>query len=134
MTNIHSIAPLGAMVKHNSKMLELGIKLAGLTATTEALKKLFDEKKQEAIVREIALAIEYEAKRLCPVDTGRLRASITTEKIDTATYGVGTNVEYARAVELGSEDPNFNRAPQPYLRPALHKNEKVIRQMFKKII
>jgi len=47
---------------------------------------------------------------------------------------VGSNVEYARAVEMGSEDPEFNRAPQPYLRPALHKNEKAIRQMFKKII
>ena len=98
-------------------MLELGIKLAGLTATTEALKKLFDEKKQEAIVREIALAIEYEAKRLCPVDTGRLRASITTEKIDTATYGVGTNVEYAPYVEFGTR----KMAAQPYLRPAVER-------------
>jgi hypothetical protein len=42
---------------------------------------------------------------------------------------VGTNVEYARAVELGIEQP-----PQPYLRPALHQNEKKILALFKKII
>jgi len=43
---------------------------------------------------------------------------------------VGTNVEYARAVELGTE----KQSPQPYLRPALHKNEKKIIGLFKKII
>jgi Bacteriophage HK97-gp10, putative tail-component len=48
------------------------------------------------------LDIEAEAKRRCPVDTGRLRASITPD-IRSPTEGfVGTNVEYAAAVEYGS--------------------------------
>jgi len=61
--------------------------------------------------------------------TGRLRSSITHEIEGTIGY-VGTNVEYAKAVELGTE----KQSPQPYLRPALHKNEKEILKLFKKII
>jgi len=90
-------------------------------------------KANKQIINKACLMVERDAKILCPVDTGRLRSSITHE-IEGTAGRVGSNVEYARAVEMGSEDSNFNRAPQPYLRPALHKNEKAIRQMFKKII
>lgn len=65
-----------------------------------------------------AIKVDRAAKQLCPVDTGRLRASITWQ-IERDARGllamIGTNVEYARFVELGTV-----RAPaQPYLRPAL---------------
>jgi len=90
-------------------------------------------KENKKIILKACLMVERDAKKLCPVDTGRLRSSITHE-IEGTTGKVGSNVEYAKAVEIGSEDPEFKRAPQPYLRPALHKNEKAIRQMFKKII
>lgn len=63
----------------------------------------------------IGLKAEGNAKAICPVDTGRLRNSITNA-IDTevnATY-VGTNVEYGPYVELGTS----RRNPHPYLRPA----------------
>ncbi len=65
-----------------------------------------------------AVQVEGAAKRLCPVDTGRLRSSISHEL---AVDGrglvafIGTNVEYAIYVELGTR---FQPA-QPYLRPAL---------------
>lgn len=65
-----------------------------------------------------ANAVERSAKRLCPVDTGRLRASIT-HRIARDAQGllalVGSNVHYAIFVELGTR---YQRA-QPYLRPAL---------------
>lgn len=35
------------------------------------------------------------AKMLCPVDTGRLRNSITHQQYDENTEIIGTNVEYA---------------------------------------
>ena len=63
----------------------------------------------------IGLKAEGNAKAICPVDTGRLRNSITNA-IDTeanAVY-VGTNVEYGPHVELGTS----RRNPHPYLRPA----------------
>jgi HK97 gp10 family phage protein len=66
----------------------------------------------------ISVRVERGAKRLCPVDTGRLRASIT-HSLERDSQGlvakVGTNVDYAGYVELGT-----SRAPaQPFLRPAL---------------
>ena len=44
---------------------------------------------------------ESYAKKLCPVDTGRLRNSITHQQMDEHTEMIGTNVEYAPYVELG---------------------------------
>ena len=105
-----------------SRVLWYGVKL---------VQKINAENKK--IMSKACLMVVRDAKKLCPVDTGRLRASITHE-IEGTTGRVGSNVEYARAVELGSEDPAYNRRPQPYLRPALHKNEKKILKLFKNII
>lgn len=44
---------------------------------------------------------ETYAKAECPVDTGRLKGSITHRAQDDTTMLVGTNVEYAPFVELG---------------------------------
>lgn len=63
------------------------------------------EKVKEALLRK-GLKIEAEAKRLAPVDTGRLRSSITTELDETGSgikVRVGTNVEYAPYIEFGTE-------------------------------
>ena len=57
---------------------------------------------------------ESYAKKLCPVDTGRLRASITHAQYDDDTEIIGSNVEYAPYVELGTH----KQRAQPYLRPA----------------
>ena len=57
---------------------------------------------------------ETYAKQLCPVDTGRLRNSISHAQQDENTEVIGTNVEYAPFVELGTR----NMAARPYLRPA----------------
>lgn len=54
------------------------------------------------------------AKLLCPVDTGNLRNSITHRQEGNDTEVIGTNVEYAPYVELGTR----NMKAQPYLRPA----------------
>lgn len=46
---------------------------------------------------------ETNAKKLTPVDTGRLRNSIANEvSIDEKAVYIGTNVEYATYVELGA--------------------------------
>lgn len=55
-----------------------------------------------AALEEIGLAAERFAKRACPVDTGRLRNSITHAlNMDEESVYIGTNVEYAPYVELG---------------------------------
>lgn len=57
---------------------------------------------------------ESYAKALCPVDTGRLRNSITHQQYSEDTEVIGTNVEYAPYVELGTH----KMAARPFLRPA----------------
>lgn len=62
--------------------------------------------------------VERRAKMLCPVDTGRLRSSVThaTFREDgMLTEHIGTDVEYAPYVELGTS----KMPAQPFLRPAL---------------
>lgn len=80
----------------------------------EALEALAD--KVPEILEVIGLQAEGYAKLAAPVDTGRLRNSIThdTEEAEQAAY-IGTNVEYAAYVELGTSK---TRA-QPFLRPAV---------------
>lgn len=68
----------------------------------------------DKIVGRRALALQSKAQMMCPVDTGRLRQSITAERKDIAHWRVGTNVEYAKWVEYGTA----NQRPQPFLRPA----------------
>jgi len=57
---------------------------------------------------------ESYAKKLCPVKTGRLRNSIAHAQVDERTEVIGSNVEYAPYVELGTH----KRKPKPFLRPA----------------
>lgn len=72
-----------------------------------------------------AIAVESEAKKLAPVDTGRLRASITNSSDETGAV-IGTNLEYAPFVELGTS----KQAPQPFLVPALMNAKPILRQIY----
>jgi HK97 gp10 family phage protein len=67
----------------------------------------------------LGLKVQNGARERCPVDTGRLRASIVSSGLEHDAKGafvrVGTNVFYAGFVEFGTR----YMAPQPYLRPAL---------------
>ncbi len=71
------------------------------------------------------LLVERTAKILSPVDTGALRRSITHEFLSKREAIVGSNLEYAPHVELGT----VKMAAQPFLRPALHANLKKIRKL-----
>lgn len=91
----------------------------------------------EGALRDGALETQGEAQRLAPVDTGRLRASITTRDSGPLTWEVYTNVDYAGYVESGTGiyAPGGRRTPwvyegahgfvttrgnpaQPFMRPA----------------
>lgn len=65
-------------------------------------------------LEKVGLVAEGYAKRLCPVDTGRLRNSITHAMEGSEAVVIGTNVEYGPYVELGTS----RQKAQPYLRPA----------------
>lgn len=61
---------------------------------------LFNKAKHNGLTA-IGMAAEGHAKKITPVDTGRLRNSISHATDGDAAY-IGTNVEYAPYVELGA--------------------------------
>lgn len=111
---------------------------------------MFLDAKDDAIKRameEIGIVAEGYAKGLCPVDTSRLRGSITyatstkhsdgekpAEPADYEMRGaaedgmvaIGTNVEYALYVERGTH----KQSAKPYLAPAIKNHA----SQYKKII
>lgn len=108
-------------------------------------------------LEECGLAAEGYAKRLCAVDTGLLRNSITHaldgQSTEISTYQdnpreqsgsysgstpkepngrravyIGTNVEYAPYVELGTS----RTAEQPFLKPAVENNKSAYQSIMKR--
>lgn len=73
------------------------------------------EQAKAKIIEEWGLLAEGYAKINCPVDTGRLRNSISHGKEDDSTMVVGTNVEYAPYVELGTS----RMGARPFLAPSI---------------
>ncbi|MEG2229946.1 MAG: hypothetical protein RRY22_04140 [Bacilli bacterium] len=82
--------------------------------------------KKKIVLEMIGLTAEKYAKEICPVGTpestgipgyigGRLRNSITHKQIDEDTEAIGSAVEYAPFVELGT----VKMKSQPYLKPAV---------------
>jgi hypothetical protein len=65
----------------------------------------------------VAVQVESQAKQNCPVDTGRLRGSITWEFFvdDTVGVRIGTNVSYGYFVHEGTS----RMAGRPFLADAL---------------
>lgn len=77
-------------------------------------------------LEEMGLAAEGYAKKKCPVDTGRLRNSITHVVADgEKSVYIGTNVEYGPYVELGTS----RQRAQPFLRPAATDHTRTYRKI-----
>lgn len=67
----------------------------------------------------VGIEAESDAARLCPVDTGRLRNSVThTIDEEEPCAIIGTNVEYAEYVHNGTR----HQAAQPFLTDAVSQN------------
>ncbi len=104
----------------------------------------------------VGMRAERYAKERCPVDTGRLRNSITYATAKTQSKGnedkdgakasaedmaqhgsaepdsvyIGTNVEYAERIELGGS----KQAPKGFLRPAAFEHGEEYRELVKKAL
>lgn len=86
-----------------------------------------------AALEEVGLAAEGFAKKKLTenhsVDTGRLRNSVTHAiDMDEEAVYIGTNVEYAPYVELGTS----RSKEKPYLRPAAQDHATEYRKIFEK--
>lgn len=80
---------------------------------SELVEKAAFSQIERALIK-IGFEAERNAKHACPVDTGRLRNSISHTN-DKNTVYIGTNVEYAPYVEMGT----VNTDAHPYLKPAI---------------
>jgi len=112
-----------------------------ITVELEGIKDLIRKARSYQIIKKEAirlalvrggLQVELAAKEMCPVDTGRLRGSITTDKryIQKFLVEVGTNVDYASYVELGTKKMDA----RPYLFPAFFMFEGEIEKAIKRIL
>lgn len=90
------------------------------------------EKAEIKALTEIGIVVTGKAKVNSPVDTGRLRGSITNEvkPSEKAVY-IGTNVEYAPYVEYGHRVGTSGAfvPPQPYLKPAVENSRSEIKSI-----
>ena len=94
-----------------------------ITDNSNLVGEEFQQACERALTR-IGLQAEAYAKRECPVDTGNLRNSITNAVDDKSAY-VGTNVEYAPYVELGTS----RAKAQPFLKPAATEHSDVYKRI-----
>lgn len=138
-----------------------------LTSAVEAIKEMAAAREQieqqlNKAMEKALLTIEADAKKNCPVDEGRLRASIT-HAIDQDGYEVkgrvGTNVDYAPYVHNGTGiyalDGNGRKTPwvfegqsvkwkgkhftrgtkaKPFLQEAIDENRDKIGEIFKEAV
>jgi len=94
------------------------------------------KKAAEVAARKGAALVVADANRMCPVDTGNLRNSISPKKSKfkdggfiVEAYGdMGKKRYYATQVEFGAQQTES----QPFLRPALNKNRVKINEIYQK--
>lgn len=77
-------------------------------------------------LEESGMLVENNSAERCPVDTGRLRNSITHKMDGDSSVQVGTDVEYAVYVEFG------HKSKSHYLLNAAKDNTSAIAAIFKK--
>ena len=101
-----------------------------ITDNSDKFLDALSEQLEQALTA-IGLTAESYAKKDCPVDTGRLRNSITHEvRMDeNATY-IGSNVEYAAFVEMGTT----RMKARPYLRPAATNHTEEYKNLIKQAL
>jgi len=99
-------------------MTEISIEIKGLKETQREMERIVRDLRGEpylSAMRRATLLVQRSAKIKAPVDTGRLRASITPEvraQGNLVTGVVGSNVKYAHFVELGTK---AHFVPQQYI-------------------
>lgn len=107
-----------------SELVELSQDIQAATTTT--LQKI-----RQVVVKATA-DTKRDAMIKAPVDTGFLRSSISGTTVHRAGYSegtVGASANYAPYVEFGTS----RAAPQPFLGPALERNQPLMEQAFANI-
>lgn len=107
------------------------VEISGLQAVLDAIDANMASKAKriEQAIQGAGIDTQADAKKACPVKTGRLRASIQYKRIAQYEYVVSTNVNYALVVEAGMH----GQRAQPYLYPSFLKNSRKLMDELQKI-
>lgn len=98
-------------------------------SNVETVKKTLSEKRRIAL-EAVGVFVEGEAMERAPVKTGNLKGSITHAVENDNAVLVGTPVDYAPHVELGT----YKMEEQPFLRPAAESNLSIIVTLFEDVM
>jgi hypothetical protein len=107
----------------------------GAAAAGEQLQEIAEAMRQNlaAALEEQTKALQAEARRRCPAQTGRLKNSIRARvnaQGEPLSAEVGSSLPYAAAVELGAP----GRPPAPYLTSALRARAAEITEQMKRAV
>jgi len=84
------------------------------------------DKAQIQALKKIGFLVQAESTDGCPVDSGRLKQSITNQvNEDDKSVDIGTNVDYAVYVHEGTS----KQSAQPFIKDAVLKNIDKIKQI-----
>ena len=113
----------------------INLNIRGMNEVNDKVSKAMKLYPQEArkAMELSCITVENKAKHLVPVDTGRLKSSITykvSQSVYDITGTIGTDVEYAPYVELGTSRMNA----QPFLVPALYGSKAEIKKIFEDVL
>jgi HK97 gp10 family phage protein len=125
-------------------MAKLNLQVKGADAIINKLKNISQEAREDTlqITQATALEITRHAKSLAPVDTGKLRQSISNKRVGEFTYAVFSFSPYAPYMEFGTGRltsvpevlkplarlfrgngiREVNLRPQPFMYPAFLRN------------
>lgn len=95
----------------------------------EELKAELSRAKKAALTA-VGLQAGKNVRQITPVDTGRLRSSISHRLQGDSAVAIGTNVEYATYVEMGTS----KMKAKPYLRPGIENNAEQYRDIIKQYL
>lgn len=84
--------------------MAFNVNLAGISEIQDAIKNMSEIVSKEVSneIQASVMKIETDAKRLAPINFGKLRGSIKWEKESDLTYSVGAYTSYAAYVEFGT--------------------------------
>jgi HK97 gp10 family phage protein len=126
-------------------MIKISAQITGIPDIQLKLKKITDKAEMEKTMEKAAILVEGEAKRMCPVATGRLQQSITHHPRGALTQEIIASTNYASFIEYGTmklpvgsiESPLIYKSTsgkfpsyRPFLRPALYLNIHRIEKLF----
>lgn len=129
-------------------MFQIKAEIIGLNDMIADVKNSVKDAKINKAIEQVAVFVEGEAKRICPVDTGNLQKNIIHFNSGHLEWTVLANTNYASFLEYGTKYINIGTVEnplytinykgissyRPFLRPAFYTNEGQVEQIMNNVL